>query len=444
MKPLTILLYEWKHFIRSPFKIVALFIFIAAGIYAQHNGADLYHQQVKEIENVRIKIEEQTKETLAFYEEGKKGPESRPWVDLNKPYWAVWYASPTHFKMPSPAKVYSTGQAEQFGFYKKVSFWDTPYDADMAEEIANPERLQFGTLDFSFVMLYLLPLLLLILLYNIKGVEADNGILPLIYAQASSKNAWLLSRIGFYSGLMSLVTLGLMFYGAFLTDVFSAENGVFGQIYIYLLLYILLWSAIYFLVLKFGKSLLTNTIVMAGLWLMFAFIIPATVHQVVSVKHPVNLMTEWIDSQRDERQNLFDLPDSVFQAMLIDKFPEISSSPILTDSVRVKRALSRSASALANELTKNSIAPIEDANAAKNNLIKSTYWFNPIAFFQNQLNALSSTHYLDYQGYRNEIQMLIDKQIAIMVKDVWKGVQVNKETYQGYIRNISLDGQSYK
>ncbi|MGH1366924.1 MAG: hypothetical protein ACRBF0_25420 [Calditrichia bacterium] len=441
MKPFTILLYEWKHFVRSPFKIVALFIFIAAGIYALHNGADLYHQQMREIEKIQSKVEKENLETLAFYEEGKKGPESRPWVDLNKPYWAVWYASPTHFKMPSPAKVYSTGQAEQFGFYKKVSFWDTPYDADMAEEIANPERLQFGTLDFSFVMLYLLPLLLLILLYNIKGVEADNGILPLIYAQVRSKNIWLLSRIGFYTGLMSMVILGLMFYGAVLTGVFSAENVAFEQINLYLLLYLFLWSAIYLLVIKFGKSLLTNTIIMAGLWLMVAFIIPATVHQLVSVKHPVNLMTDWIDAQRDEREELFDQPDSVFQAKLIEMFPEISSSSLLTDSLRIKKALNRSASALANELTKNSIIPIEEANAAKNNLIEGTYWFNPIAFFQNRLNALSATHYLDYQGYRHEIQMLIDRQIAVMVKDIWKDVQVDKETYQGYIRNISLNGQ---
>jgi len=441
MKNLTILAYEWKHFVRSPFKILALLIFVVAGVYALHNGAGLYHEQMKEIENVQAKVEKENKETLAFYEAGKKGPESRPWVDVNNPYWAVWYASPTHFKVPSPAKVYSTGQAEQFGFYKKVSFWDTPYDADMAEEIANPERLQFGTLDFSFVMLYLLPLLLLILLYNIKGVEADSGILPLIYAQANSKNAWLASRIGFYVLITALTILGLMLYGALLTDVFSGGFALFGQFYIYLLLYLFFWSVVYFFVLKYGNNLLTNTMLMAGIWLLFTFIIPATVHQIVSVKHPVNLMTEWIDAQRDDRQSLFDQPDSVFQAMLIDMFPEIENSPILSDSLRVKRVMNRSASALANELTKNSIAPIEEANAAKNNLIKSTYFFNPVAFFQNQLNALSETHYSDYKDYRDEIQMLIDKQIAVMVTELWKDVEVDKATYLGYLEKISLDGQ---
>ena len=32
----------------------------------------------------------------------------------------------------------------------------SPYDADMVEEIANPERLQTGHLDFTFVAILLI------------------------------------------------------------------------------------------------------------------------------------------------------------------------------------------------------------------------------------------------------------------------------------------------
>ena len=44
--------------------------------------------------------------------------------------------------------VFSTGQAEQYGYYKKVTNWSTIFDNDLAEEIANPERLALGTLVF--------------------------------------------------------------------------------------------------------------------------------------------------------------------------------------------------------------------------------------------------------------------------------------------------------
>ncbi len=436
MSNISILLYEWQHFFRSPFKVVALMLFMAAGIYALHNGADLYNKQIAEIEKIKTKTEKRKQETVSFYEQGKKGPAGRPWIDVTTPFWAIWHAVPTHFKKPSPAIVYSIGQAEQYGFYKQVTFQSSPYDADMAEEIANPERLQSGTLDFSFVMLYLSPLLLLLLLYNVKGAEADMGFLPLIQAQAGSKNNWLLARVGFYFSLLSLVLLALMLYGAVLTGVFSEAGSAFGQTLFYLLLYLFMWTFIYFLILQGGKSSVGNTIKMAGLWLVFAFIVPATVHQWISIKYPANLMTEWIDAKREDREELFNQPDSILQAKLNSLFPEIINSPVMEDSTRRYYALNQSGSALANQLMKNSMAPIEQKNAAKNALIKGTYWFNPIAFFQNQLNALSQTHYMDYQQYRNEIQSLIDNQIEVMVLDIWNDVKVNREKYLEYYQKF--------
>ena len=228
-----ILLFEWKHFTRSPFKIVALILFVLASIYGLHNGASLYQEQTAEINKIKEKIEEDVRPYLTYYDEGKQGPEDRPWVNLSEPFWAIWLTFSHHFKEPSPALVYSIGQAEQFGYYKRVTFMASPYDADMTEEIANPERLQTGTLDFSFTLLYLLPLLLLILLYNLQSAEAEQGFLPLIEVQTASKNSWLLTRVSFYVLLLSVALLLLIIYGALLTNVFATTSGVVGQMLLY-------------------------------------------------------------------------------------------------------------------------------------------------------------------------------------------------------------------
>ena len=188
MRTLRIFLFEWKHFLRTPFKIVAIVLFLVAAIYGLYNGSDLYEKQVAEIEDINEQIKEDQEMYLKQYEEGKLSPEDRPWVDMSAPFWAIRYSETYHFKEPSTAIVYSIGQAEQYGYYKQVTCWASPYDSDMTEEITNPERLQTGTLDFSFVLLYLLPLLLLILLYNLKSAEAEQGFLPLIEVQTTSKN----------------------------------------------------------------------------------------------------------------------------------------------------------------------------------------------------------------------------------------------------------------
>jgi hypothetical protein len=173
---------------------------------------------------------------------------------MGHPYWAIWYTPTYHLKMPSPAMVYSIGQAEQYVFYKHITFWASPYDPDMAEEIANPERLQTGTLDFSFVLLFLSPLLLLILLYNLKSAETEQGFMPLIEVQTTSKNKWLLARIAFYYMLVGVVIIGLLVYGAFLTNVFETRGSAFGEILAYTFLYLTFWSIIYFLNFKKWKN----------------------------------------------------------------------------------------------------------------------------------------------------------------------------------------------
>lgn len=435
MRSLNIFFYEWKHFIRNPFKIVAVLLFMIAGIYGLHNGQDLYQNQMTEIEKIQEKVEEEKQKYLKQYEEGKLTDENRPWIDMGTPFWAIWWTPTYHLKTPSPAMVYSIGQAEQYGFYKRITFWASPYDADMMEEIANPERLQMGTLDFAFVLLFLLPLLLLILLYNIKSAEAEQGLLPLIEVQTESKNAWLLARMLFYFLLAFLVVIGLLVYGAMLTDVLKTAGIAFGQMLLYAFLYLAFWSIIYFFILKSGKSILGNTLQMVGVWLLFAFVIPAIVHQSVSIMKPANLMTDFIEV-RDKQQDLY-ANDSIFQQKLFDLFPEIVNSPVYQDRTKIDLARNQSASALVNELNKESIQPIEEESQEKNRLIQATFWFNPVSFFQNQFNSISQTHYSDYQKYRSDIQAMIDKRTGVLVKELWNDTKVDKKKYLEYNRTLS-------
>lgn len=436
MKNLNIFLYEWKHFIRSPFKIVALLLFVLASIYGLHNGANLYEKQKVEIEKINLKAQEQKAKILAYYDKGEKSPKDRPWVDFTTPFWAIWNVPTYAFKMPSPALVYSIGQAEQYGFYKQISVWASPFDADMAEEIANPERLQTGTLDFTFALLFLLPLLLLILTYNLKSAEAEQGFLSLIYVQSASKNAWLLSRMLFYVSVLFFVTFALISYGAMLTNVLASATDAFVQMLFYTFLYLVFWVIIYFFILQKGTSILGNTLQMIGVWLLFAFIIPATVHQTIGIAKPANLMIDLIDAKQDGREKIFAQPDSVVEKQLFTLFPSIETSKIAQDSTKKAMARNFSASPLVNDLMKSKITPIEQENEAKNAIIKQTYWFSPLTFFQNQFNAIAQTHYQDYAVYRTDIQNLVDKRISVMVSDIWNEAKVDKAKYLEYEKQL--------
>ena len=198
------------------------------------------------------------------------------------------------------------------------------------------------------------------------------------------------------------------------------------------------WAVIYYCIVQNGTSVTTNTLKMVGVWLIFTFIIPAVIHQYVTIQHPPNLMTDFIEVSRDKKNDLYDQADITLKQMLIELFPEVSNAKISIDSKQAQRPLNESRAALANDLFKQSIQIIEANNKVKNDLIRSTFLYNPITFFQNKFNHISKTHYQHYYDYRDEIQTSIDEQNRTMVLDSWNDVRVDKKRYLNYYENFSV------
>jgi len=155
--------------------------------------------------SIQSKYEEFIEKMLVQYEEIENGTIEKPRRDPTIPYWAIWNAPSYALKHPSPMVVFSLGQSEQYGYYKRVTNWSSTFDNDLAEEIANPERLAMGTLDFNFVLIYLTPILLIILLFNIGGLEKDLNFVQLVYVNNISKKNWMLVRFSYYFILLNIL-----------------------------------------------------------------------------------------------------------------------------------------------------------------------------------------------------------------------------------------------
>ena len=121
-----------------------------ACLFALYSGSELQHKQQVTIQNMQNEHVEEVDKSLGWFENGEKGPADREWVDIHQPYWALQYVPTAVFKYPPRLLALGTGQTEQYGYYKEITFWSAIYDNDMVEELANPERLVGGNIDFSF------------------------------------------------------------------------------------------------------------------------------------------------------------------------------------------------------------------------------------------------------------------------------------------------------
>ncbi len=435
-KYIQIIRAEFFHLTRSPFKIITLLLFLFSIIYGCQNGYDLFKRQNKEIVAIKSKNKDFVDKMIIQYEAIENGTQDKPRRDPSVPYWAIWSTPSYAFKYPSPMMVFSLGQSEQYGYYKRVTNWSTTFDSDLAEEIANPERLAIGTLDFNFVFIYLTPILIIILLFNIGGLEKDLGFNKLIFLQNITKGQWLFARFLFYFIATAILFLILMLCYALISGIFPNETSNFISLFFTTVLYVLFWFCIFYFVSYHGRGSSDQAIKMISIWLVLCIIIPGVLHQLTSIKHPTNYMTDYLDVSRDQVNDIFELSSDTLRMKILEAFPSLEKTLFASDTSINKSIVNRSVSGLVNVLNKKIANEIEKSSEEKNEFIKNFFIINPVIAFQNQINALTGTDYYAYLSYRKYIQTIIDKKIELILEDTWNKVTVNKKKYTEYIENF--------
>tara|TARA_Y100000590_G_scaffold339101_1_gene386522 strand:- start:553 stop:1869 length:1317 start_codon:yes stop_codon:yes gene_type:complete len=433
-KYFEIALIERLHLTRSTFKIISIVFYVIAVIYGCQNGYNLFKKHNKEIMSIQADYDEFIENMLVQYEEIENGTLDKPRRDPTIPYWAIWNTPSYAFKNPSSMMIFSLGQSEQYGYYKRVTNWSSTFDNDLAEEIANPERLAMGTLDFNFVLIYLTPILLIILLFNIGGLERDLKFDQLVYVNNISKKNWLLARFSFYFVLLNVILFFLLIPYGLLSGVFQNEGISFLKLSFLILIYLLIWFFIFYSINYQGKSSPDQALKMISIWLILCIILPGAFHQMASLRYSTNYMTDYLDVSRNQRYEVFEMPSDTLQAKLLKIFPKLQNTIYAADTSLNKGIVNRSISGLVNVLNKEVAQKIEKSNDDKNQFVKSYFILNPVIYFQNKINAFTKTDYYAYKKYRNHIQSIIDKKIDLILEDTWNNVNVNKGKYIQYVK----------
>jgi ABC-2 type transport system permease protein len=432
MKTLNIFLFEFKHFRKNKFKVLAFILFLVASLYAVYNGISLQQKQEAEISGIKQKSLKDEQKVISWFSEGKKGPEERPWIDVKEPFWALWYKPVYIFKNPSPLIALSIGQTEQYGFYKSISNRSSTYDEDMVEEITNPERLINGNIDFLFVLLFLMPLLLIILSYNINGLEKDLIFDKLVSIQTGDNRIWLSIRLSFYILITFFSICLIILMIAFSQNAFSSHSSELYSFITITFLYFVFWGFVLFIIIINSMGSSSQAFRMISIWLVLCVLLPGGVHQFASLKYPANYMTNYLDASRKEAYKIYDLSPDTLSKELMLLYPELKNTKHAKDTIVDERIIGNSISALLNSMNKKAIRSIEYQNEQKNKLIIFTYWFNPVSFFQNRLNQITGTDYYAYLTYRENVQKAIDKKIRLLVFETWDKKIVDWATYQRY------------
>ena len=433
---LSIFLFEYKHFVRSKAKLLSYIFFMIICMFSIFNGFEIMHKHIDTIAEINSKEQSEVSKVFKLFDDGVKGPEDKSWINIEDPYWSIRYTPSYIVKNPSSMMPLGIGQSEQFGFYKKVTRWSSIYDTDMVEEITNYERLINGNIDFSFLIIFLLPILMIILFYNINGLENDLKFAKLIAIQNPRVSFWIFNRLLFYTCLVLFSINILIFSVGLFNGGFSNIVAIFKLILISNL-YILFFACVFFYLNTKGANSRNIAFKMICTWLLFCAIIPGSTHQFVSFKYPVNYMTDFLDVNRKQAYEIFKLDNLDIEDILLEIYPELAIIEVLNKKTVDEKTLRRSISAIIDQMNINAANEIEMQNQKKNDLIRLSYFFNPVSYVQNMWNSTTSTDYNSYRGFRKEIQQAISERNKLLVLEMWRKNKVDKKTYIKYLEVLT-------
>jgi ABC-2 type transport system permease protein len=293
-----ILHHEWKNLLADRTLWVMAGLFAAVTFYGVGNGARWVAFQKETIERALREETERLSGHRVFVASGAEAP--TPWRDPRSPY-AVGGSMGRRYAFlpPAPLAAVAIGQSDLYPYYFQVSTGSKQSFLNNYE-LENPENLLAGRFDLAFAIIYLFPLIVLALSYNVLSAEREQGTLAMVLSQPVSLRTIAVGKIA----LRALVALGLGL--GFASSAYLASGSAGGASLASLLLwtavvaaYCLFWFAAAVAVNALGKSSAANAMILAGFWLVLVLIVPASVNLLVTAKHPVPSRVELVQSIRE-------------------------------------------------------------------------------------------------------------------------------------------------
>lgn len=196
------------------------------------------------------------------------------------------------------------------------------YDADPT----NPANLLLGNVDFSFVLIYLFPLLIIAFTYALISGEREAGTWALVAVQSRQllgfvgrlfliRLAVLLAVLLLLSGL-AVVLLGIPLDGSFWLFLGTSVG------------YILFWFSVCFWVASLQRRSSTNAILLLGVWLALLVVLPAGINTYLTARYPVPEAQATTLAQRKGYHEKWDIDKTATLEKFYAHYPQFRRVPV--------------------------------------------------------------------------------------------------------------------
>lgn len=297
--------FEWKNWLLKPTTLLLLTIWIFIITFAVSNSTTLVQDREQRYDSLNLMLQERYQNHVILMDSFDMGYKSVAtfWEDPRNAFnIGNYYGTRQMVKEPIALTAIAAGQSELHHSNHIISsasaFWFSALRKP--EKLDNPTNTIYGRFDLSFVLVWLLPLLIIVLSYNSLSAEREQGTLKMLLAQGLSVKNLMVARFLF----RFFTTTSITFLATFLALWFFDGNpthDLLGLLFFILLMlcYSIFWYALAFLINLYNKSSFYNAGLLLTLWIALVLVMPALFNVIVTTLQPIPSKVVLIDEVRE-------------------------------------------------------------------------------------------------------------------------------------------------
>jgi ABC-2 type transport system permease protein len=317
--------FDWQ-VLRAERSVWPLMVLLAVAVlYAGANGTrwtDSVNRTIDEArldESTRLGALRATLDSLA-----SDSTPLRAFGDPRSPYAAAQSQARRFTLLPQAALApLAIGQSDLFPSFHRVSALSR--ETFLAnDELENPLHMLSGRFDIAFVAVFLFPLLIIALSYNVISGEREGGTLALLGAQPVELTRVVEAKLGLRALIVFAASVLIVPGGALIAGVRLDDSALlllplwFAVAFVYGLV----WLSASVLVNTMGRSSSANALILLAIWLVSTVLVPSGLVAAVNAMHPTPSRVTLMSATR-EASNGASARGSQLMAMYYQDHPEL-------------------------------------------------------------------------------------------------------------------------
>jgi ABC-2 type transport system permease protein len=198
---------------------------------------------------------------------------------------------------PAPLPLLATGQSDLSPGHETVVLWKLTAPADSRSELENPSHLMAGRFDLAFVLVWLYPLFLLALVYDLMAGDRETGTLRLALAQGITPWRWMTRRV--LARALPMLTLAAL--GTLAAGFLIRSEGAVPRLALALavvLAYGVFWLALAVAVNAVARNAASAATALGGAWVLLVLVAPTLLNVSVETLYPTPSRPELVAAGR--------------------------------------------------------------------------------------------------------------------------------------------------